>query len=105
MERIITRKKRVIKFTNTKAIRVGKGIKLLRERFNLSPKQLAEKTRVTENYLNLVEEGHEPEIERGILETIAQAVGFGKRGNAFTDEQLVNLFLYASTCEPPRLSF
>jgi len=102
MEKTI-RKKKIIKFTNTKALRVGKGIKTLRERVNLSLKQLADEVGITQSYLNLLEEGHELEIEGEILKNIAQALGVCKRGPMLTDEQLVNLFLYANKCDPPTL--
>lgn len=103
MEKIITRKKRVIKFTNTKMGRAGKGIETLRERANLSRKQLADEVGISENYLTLLEEGHELEVQREVFENIAQTVGVCKRGNALSDEQLINLFLYANKCDPPRL--
>ena len=38
-----------------------------------------------------------------VLENIAQAVGVCKRGNGLSDEQLVNLFLYATKDDPSRL--
>lgn len=100
--RVAYYKRRIIKFTNTKQIRVGKGIKALRQRANLLPKQLADKVGINESYLYCLEEGYEPEVDRTTLEDIAQVVGVCKRG-ALTDEQLINLFLYANKCEPPRL--
>jgi transcriptional regulator with XRE-family HTH domain len=101
MQRLMTRRGR-IRFTNSKATRVGKGIKALRERAGLSRKELAKKIGVGEQYIGLLEEGHEPEIERQTLEDIAEAVGVCRRGT-LTDEQLINLFLYANKCEPPKL--
>ncbi len=103
MGEIITRKKRVIKFTNTKAARVGIGIKVLRQQSHLSLKQLADKAKITENYLNLLEEGHEPKIDPEVLRNIAEAVGVCKRGNVLTDEKLVDIFLYAASQVPPKL--
>lgn len=102
MQKLITGKKRIIKFTNTKAVRVGKGIKALRHRYNLSRKQLADKVGIADSYLCRLEEGCEPEVYRETLEDIAEAVGVCKRG-MLTNEQLINLFLYANKCEPPRL--
>ena len=96
-------KKKVIKFTNTKAVRVGKGIKMLRNRFGLSLKQLADEVEIDEVYLNRLEEGCEPEVERQVLKDIAQTVRVCKRGNGLSDEQLVNLFLYATKDDPPKL--
>ena len=78
-----------------KAVRVGKGIKELRQRSNLSIKQLAGKCGLIESYLNRLEEGCELEVESKTLEKIAQAVGVNMRGTP-TYEELVNLFLYHS---------
>ena len=82
----------VIKFTNMKAVRVGKGIKEFRQRCNLLPKQLAEKVGITESYLCRLEEGYAPEVESATLENIAQALRVCERGT-LTYEQLINLFL------------
>lgn len=97
-------KKKVVKFTNTKATRVGKNINMFREqRLGMSLKEFAKEVGIPENYLIRLEEGCELEVEREVLENIAQAVGVCKRGNGLSDEQLVNLFLYATKDDPPRL--
>ena len=85
----------VIRLRNMKAVRIGQSIKELRQQSSLSTKQLADKCRITESYLNRLEEGCELEVESTTLEKIAQAVGVCKRG-AYTYEELVNLFLYYS---------
>ncbi len=103
MQKMIMSKKRVIKFINMEAPRVGRGIRVLRGRANMSLAQLAEAVGIEERYLNYLEEGHEPEVERWILESIAQNVRVSKRGNGLTNEQLVNIFLYASSEVPPKL--
>lgn len=98
MEKTI-RKKKIIKFTNTKALRVGKGIKTLRERVNLSLKRLADEVGITQSYLNLLEEGHEPEVERAVLVRILEAGEV--RCRYYTDEDLINIFLCISPRNPP----
>jgi len=104
MQRIVTRKKSVIKFTNTKAVRVGKGIKALRTRRNMTLQQVAEAVGVSPNYLDRLEEGYEPEVARWILEGISEAVGVYERGGSnLTDEKLVDIFLYAAPEIPPEL--
>lgn len=103
MQRIITSKKRVIKFTNTKQVRVGKGIKALRNQINMSLEQLAEEVGISMHDLDRLEEGYEPEVERWILESIARTVRVCKRGNKLTDEKLVDIFLYAGSEVPPKL--
>jgi len=103
MEKILTSKKRIIKFTNTKAVRVGKGIRALRNRINMSLERLAEVVGISRHYLNRLEEGYEPEVERWILESIAQTVRVCKRGNKLTDDKLVDIFLCAASEAPPKL--
>ena len=85
-------KNTVIRFRNMKAVRVGKGIKELRRRSNLSAKQLADKCRITESHLNRLEDGCELEVELVTLENIAEAVGVYWRGT-LTPEEVINQFL------------
>jgi len=88
----------VIRFRNMKAVRVGKGIRKLRQQSNLSPKQLADKCGITESCLNRLEDGCELEVESATLEKIAQALGVCGRGT-LSYEQLVDLFLYVAKDE------
>lgn len=104
MGKIIYKSKEIIKFTNTKATRVGKGIKMFRmSRLGMSIEQFADEVGIDPSYLNRLEDGYEPEVEMGILELIANTVGVCKRGNGLSADQLVNLFLYATKDDPPVL--
>ena len=82
----------MIRFKNMKAVRVGKGIKELRQRSNLSPRQLADKCGLTQSYLNRLEEGYELEVEFVTLENIARVLRVCERGK-LTPEQLVDYFM------------
>ena len=88
-------KNMVIKFTNMKAVRVGKGVRELRQQASLLPKQLAATVGITESHLYSLEEGYVSEVQSKTLEDIAEAVGVRMRGTSTYDD-LVNLFLYYS---------
>ncbi len=85
-------KNTIIRFTNMKAVRFGNGIKELRQRRKLLPKQLAEKVGIDDNYLQRLEEGYVPEVDFETLENIARALGVCERGK-LTPEQLINYFM------------
>ena len=84
-----------IRFTNMKGRRVGKGISELRQQRKLSPKQLAERVGIDDNYLQRLEEGYVPEVDFETLENIARALGVCERGK-LTPEQLINYFMDAT---------
>ena len=102
MEKTVSRKK-ILKFTNMEARRVGKGIKTLRKRVPMSVQQLADAVGISSGFLDRLEEGYIPEVERWILESISQTVGVRKRGNGLTDERLLDIFLCSASVEPPKL--
>lgn len=87
-----------IKLTNMKSVRVGRGITALRQRVNLSRKQLADKVKIEESFLTRLEEGYVSEFDVSILEKLANVL-VGMRGKP-TPEDLVNLFLYVPKEEP-----
>jgi len=93
----------LIRLTNMKKVRLGRGIAEFRQRVNLSQRQLAEKVGVTEPYLSRLEEGCVDEFESATLEKIALALGVCKRGTLTSYEQLVDLFLDVSKDERPML--
>jgi len=90
-------KNRLIKFTNMQAVRVGIGIRVLRQQFDYSPKELAIQVGVTDEYISLLEEGHEPEVAREILEKVAQTLGVYRRGTTYTNSDIINIFLHYSS--------
>lgn len=85
------------------ARRVGKGIRTLRNLVPMSVQQLAEAVGISSGYLDRLEEGFIPEVERWILESISQAVGVRKRGNGLTDARLLDIFLCSASIDPPKL--
>ena len=90
-------KNKTIKFNNMQSLRVGKGIRELRKIREYSQKDLSDKVGITVAYLNLLEEGHEPEVERETMEKITEVLGVCRRGTKYTDEDIINVFLhYAS---------
>jgi DNA-binding Xre family transcriptional regulator len=93
-----------IRFKNMKAVRVGKGIAVRRERVNLSLLQLSEKSGVSESKLRRLEEGCEPEVESEDLERITTALGMRSRGKP-SIEDLVNFFLFVPENEDRQLTF
>ena len=92
----------LIKLTNMKPVRFGKGLTDRRQRANLSQKQLAEKVEIDVTYLARLEEGYVSEIESTTLEKLARALSLSMRGKPSYDD-LVNLFLYVPIDERPFL--
>ena len=88
-----------IKFINMEARRVGSGIRELRLRRGSSLEQFACMTKIPSDYLDRLEEGYEPEVERVVLERILE-VG-GVRCRYYTDEDLINILLCISPRNPP----
>ncbi len=93
----------MIEFHNMQACRVGNGIRLLRERMSLSSEELAKKLGIRPTYLERIEEGYEPAIQRHVLEDISQIAGISRRGKRLSDDLLLNMFLYATVDSPPSL--
>ena len=95
-------RKMLIKLTNMKSVRFGKGLTKRRKMANLSQKQLANEVGITETYLNRLEEGYVSEFESTTLEKLVRALSLSMRGKPSYDD-LVNLFLYVPTDEHPLL--
>jgi transcriptional regulator with XRE-family HTH domain len=90
--------KRVIKFTNMQPRRVGSGIREIRLRRGLSLEEFACVTDLLPDYLDRLEEGYEPEVERAVLERILEK---GRvRCRYYTDEDIINVFLCISPRNP-----
>ena len=97
-------RKRVIKFRNMQARMVGKRIRIFRvDRLGMSLQQYADKIGIEPTKLDRLEEGYELKVERDILLRILRTVGVCMRYNGLSDEQLINIFLYATKEDPPRL--
>lgn len=92
-----------IEFKNMEARRVGKSIRTFRNRMKKSLEQFAKLIGIEVEYLNRLEEGYEPIVDLQILEAILQKVGVAKRGNKLTNKQIIDIFLYATQEQPPRL--
>lgn len=97
MMKIRVSKKKSIKFINMQARRVGKGIRILRESVGFTSKQVAEKVGITDIYLNRLEDGLEPEVDRETLEKVVQTLGVYSRGNIYTNDDIINIFLHYSS--------
>jgi len=92
-----------IKFMNMEARRVGGGIRELRLRRGLSLEEFACMIDIPFDYLDRLEEGYEPEVERTVLERILEV---GRvRCRYYTDEDIVNIFLCISPRNPPESLF
>jgi len=85
------------------ARRVGSGIRELRLHRGSSLEQFACMINITSVYLDRLEEGYEPEVERVVLERIL-GVG-GVRCRYYTNEDLINIFLCISPRNPPESLF
>ena len=88
-----------IKFINMEARRVGSGIRELRLRRGRSLEEFARMTNIPSDYLDRLEEGYEPEVERAVL---ARILELGEvRCRYYADEDLINIFLCISPRNPP----
>jgi transcriptional regulator with XRE-family HTH domain len=92
-----------IKFMNMEARRIGGAIRELRLRRDSSLEEFACMTDLPSDYLDRLEEGYEPEVERAVLERILE-VG-GVRCRYYTDEDIINIFLCISPRNPPEKLF
>ncbi len=93
-----------IRFKNMKAVRVGKGIALRRERMSMSLLQLSEKSGVSESTLRRLEEGCELEVYSEDLERVATTLGMRSRGKP-SIEDIVNFLLFIPESEDRQLTF
>jgi len=92
----------LIRLTNMKSVRFGKGLFERRQIACLSQKQLATEVGVTETYLHRLEEGYVSEFEGELLIKIARSLGISMRGTPNLDD-LINQFLYVPTNDRPQL--
>lgn len=88
-----------IKFINMEARRVGSGIRELRLRRGQSLEEFARMASIPSEYLDRLEEGYEPEVERAVLVRILEAGEV--RCRYYTNEDLINIFLCISPRNPP----
>ena len=87
-------------FKDTEAKRAGDSIRELRLRKKLSPREFACDANLTEEYLKLLEEGHEDKVSDEIMERILQAGGVHTRGK-YTSDDLKRVILSISPPNPP----
>jgi transcriptional regulator with XRE-family HTH domain len=92
-----------IVFINQEGPRVGNGIKIYRDRLNMTPLQLANRVEIDVSYLTDLENGYALEVNRTVLERIIGLVGVNKRYNRLTDDRLLDLFMFATCAAPPKL--
>jgi transcriptional regulator with XRE-family HTH domain len=53
--------------------------------------------------LDDLENGYALEVDRKVLENIAQLAGVYRRGSSLTDDRLLDIFMCATVDSPPRL--